>query len=79
MQHQQKVDKDPIGRLLSKDEAKASYLDKRIRISEDFTFYGITKTKAGAAEISIGLKFILASGEELVFDYHEFILINSKS
>lgn len=73
MEHQQKVDKKPIGRLLSEGKAKSSYLDKRVRISEDFKFYGVTKTQAGDAEISLALKILKEDGEQLVIQYHEFI------
>ena len=73
MQHQSKVDRNSIGDILNSEKAKASYQDKRIRISEDFTFYGVTKTKSGEPENSLGLKIIKADGEQLVFDYHEFV------
>lgn len=73
MEHQQKVDRKPIGRLLSESKAKTSYLDKRIRISEDFQFYGVTKTQAGDPEISLALKILKEDGEQLVIQYHELI------
>lgn len=71
MEHQQKEDKKPIGKLIQ--DRKPNYLDKRIRISEDFPFYGITKTQAGNPEISIALKIIMADNSQLVVQYHELI------
>ena len=71
MEHQQKDDKKPIGKLIQ--DRKPKYLDKRIRISEDFHFYGITKTQAGNPEITIALKIILADGSQLIIQYHELI------
>jgi len=67
----QEENKTPIGKLIQ--DRKPSYLDKRIRISEDFKFYGITKTQAGNAEIAISLKIILKDGKQLVIQYHELI------
>ena len=71
MQHQQEEGKKPIGKLIQ--ERKPGYLDKRIRVSEDFTFYGITKTKSGEPDISIAFKIILADGSQSVIQYHELI------
>lgn len=71
MPHQQKDDNKPIGKLIQ--DKKPSYLDKRIRISEDFPFYGITKTQAGNPEISIALKIIMADGSQFIIQYYELI------
>lgn len=71
MYQEQEKNRDPIGRLIQ--DKKPSYLDKRIRISEDFKFYGITKTQAGNAEIAISLKIILKDGKQLIIQYHELI------
>ena len=73
MQHQQKEDKKPIGKIIRERKNASAITDSRIRISKDFTFYGITQTKAGDAEISLALKIIKANGEQLVIQYHEFI------
>lgn len=68
--HQEKVGKRDIPTLLSKK--KDSYSKPSvIRPSENFTFYGITKTKAGDAEISIALKLIMENGSQLIIQYHE--------
>ena len=71
MSHQQEEGKKPFGKLIQ--DKKPNYLDKRIRISEDFPFYGVTKTKAGDPEITIALKLIMADGSQLVVQYHELI------
>ena len=73
MQHQQKEDRKPIGKLLQERKGIADFADTRIRMSKDFTFYGITQTKSGDAEISLALKIIMASGEQLIVQYHELI------
>jgi len=70
MQHQQKEDRKPIGRIL---QEKKGFTDSRIRISKDFTFYGVTQTKAGEPEISISFKIIKADGRQLIIQYHELI------
>jgi hypothetical protein len=71
MYQEQEKNRDPIGRLIQ--DKKPNYLDKRIRISEDFKFYGVTKTQAGNAEIAISLKINLKDGQQLVIQYHELI------
>lgn len=71
MEHQQNLDKKPIGKLIQ--DRRPSFIDKRIRISEDFTYYGVTKTQSGNAEIAIALKLILKDGQQLVFQYHELL------
>jgi len=72
MSHQQKEDRKPIGRILQ-EKKTGSFTDTRIRISKDFTFYGITQTKSGSAEISLALKIIKETGEQLIVQYHEFM------
>ena len=71
MSHQQEEGKKPFGKLIQ--DKKPNYLDKRIRVSEDFPFYGVTKTKAGEPEITIALKLIMADGSQLIVQYHELI------
>ncbi|MFK7979276.1 MAG: hypothetical protein AB8G86_04805 [Saprospiraceae bacterium] len=71
----------PIGRLIKQDShSKKNFvnqlssnqaLEGKIRDSKDFQFYGITKTKAGDAVLSLALKLILQDGEQLVIQYHE--------
>ena len=43
----------------------------RIRNSEDFTFFGVTKTVNGVPSQSLALKLILESGEQYAIQYHE--------
>lgn len=70
MQHQEKVGKKSIPTLL--DRKKNQYSKPSIiRPSENFTFYGITKTKAGDAEISLALKLIMENGSQLIIQYYE--------
>lgn len=71
MEHLQGENRKPIGRILQ--DKKPSFLDERIRISKDFTFYGVTQTRAGEAEISIAFKIIKTNGEQYIIDYHELI------
>ena len=73
MQHQRKEDKDPISRIIKEKKGISSIKDKRVRISKDFTFYGVTVTKSGDPEISLALKIIKESGEQLIIQYHEMI------
>ena len=68
--HQEKVGKRDIPTLLNKKRDSYSK-PSVIRPSENFTFYGITKTKAGDAEISIALKLIMENGSQLIIQYHE--------
>ena len=77
MEHQQKVDRKPIGRLLQQDKARKSYLDKRVRISEDFKFYGVTKTQSGDAETAIAIIIHLADGRQYILRYHDLIPLDS--
>lgn len=70
--HPREENEKPIGRILGKP-TKPVFLDKRIRLSEDFTFYGVTKTKNGEPEISLALKIIKANGEQFIIQYHELI------
>lgn len=70
MSHQEKVGKREIPTLLSKK--KEGYSKRSaIRPSENFTFYGITKTKGGDAEISLALKLIMENGSQYIIQYHE--------
>ena len=73
MSHQPKDDKKPIGKLIQEKRGLSNLSDTRIRISNDYTFYGVTKTKAGDAETSLALKIILESGEQLIVQYHEMV------
>lgn len=73
MQHQQNQDKKSIGKIIQDRSSTSNFTDTRIRISKDFTFYGVTQTKGGQAEISLALKIIKANGEQLVIQYHELI------
>jgi hypothetical protein len=73
MEHQQKEDRKPIGKIIQEKKSRTSFTDSRIRISKDFTFYGITQTKGGDPEISLGLKIIKANGEQYIIQYHELI------
>ena len=69
MSHQEKVGKKKIPTLL---ERKNKYSKpSSIRPSDNFTFYGITKTKGGDAEISLALKLIMENGSQLIIQYHE--------
>lgn len=43
----------------------------KIRDSKDLDFYGITRTKAGDAVLSLALKLILENGEQLIIQYHD--------
>ena len=71
MEYRQKVDSKPIGKLLQ--DTKPDFLDKRRRLSVDFTFYGITPSKQGMPEIAISFKIIKASGAQIYVQYHELI------
>lgn len=70
MQHQPKD--NAIERILS-EKRVPDFGDRRVRISKDFTFYGVTQTKSGEPEISIALKLIMANGSQLIIQYHELI------
>ena len=68
--HQEKVGKSNIPTLL--DRKKNQYSKpSSIRPSDNFTFYGVTKTKGGEAEISLALKLIMENGSQLIIQYHE--------
>ena len=71
MEYQQKENRKPIGRIIQ--EKRPSFRDERVMISRDFTFYGVTNTQAGEAEISIVFKIIKADGKQLMIQYHELI------
>lgn len=58
-----------ISRLIKEGPSRTSY--GRIRSSEDFTFFGITKTINGTPQQSLALKLILESGEQYAVQYHE--------
>ena len=73
MQHQQKEDRKPIGKIIQEKRGVSSFTDTRIRISKDFTFYGVTQTKSGNPEISLALKIIKENGEQLIIQYHELM------
>ena len=70
MQYQEKVGKKEIPKLLERKKQQYSK-PSVIRPSENFTFYGVTKTKTGDAEVSIALKIIMEDGSQLVIQYHE--------
>ena len=75
----QKEDKKNIPTLLankSKRNTTGSFTQNlapegKIRDSRDYQFYGITKTKAGDAVLSLALKLILEDGEQIIIQYHE--------
>ncbi len=70
MSHQQEVGKRKIPNLL--DKRKDIYSKPTIiRPSENFTCFGVTKTKAGDAEISLALKIIMEDGKQYIIQYHE--------
>lgn len=73
MSHSQKEDRKPIGKIIQEKKSRTSFTDSRIRVSKDFTFYGITQTKSGEPEISLALKIIKANGEQYIIQYHEFM------
>lgn len=73
MQYQEKHGKKSYDHFLQEKKGHPDFIDGRIRVSKDFTFYGVTQTKSGEPEISLALKIILASGEQLIFQYHELI------
>ena len=73
MQHQQKVGKNPIGKVIQEKKNLSTSKFSPIRPSTDFTFYGVTKTRSGHPENSIALKIITESGEQLLINYHEII------
>lgn len=62
---------NPIHRLVSEKTSKSRF--GKIRNSDDFTFFGITKTKNGDAQQSLALKLILQNGEQLMIQYHELV------
>jgi len=71
-----KEDKKNIPTLLANKSKRNSFAQNlapegRIRDSKDYQFYGITKTKAGDAILSLALKLILQDGEQLILQYHE--------
>jgi len=70
MQHPQEESRKPIGKILQKHKP---FTDARIRISQDFTFYGVTKSTNGTPDISIAFKITKASGEQIIIQYHELI------
>ena len=43
----------------------------KIRDSEDFKYYGITKTQAGHAHSTYGMDLILQNGDRVTVDYHD--------
>ena len=51
--------------------AKNVVPEGKIRDSKDFAFYGVTKTQAGHAVLSLALKLILENGEQIIIQYHE--------
>ncbi len=74
----QKDDNKSIPTLLNKSKRNitGSYTQKvapegKIRESKDSDFYGITKTRAGEAVLSLALKLILENGEQLIIQYHD--------
>ena len=67
--HQEKVGKRTIPTLLDRKNKYSK--PSSIRPSDNFTFYGITKTKGGDAEISLALKLIMENGSQLIIQYHE--------
>lgn len=69
---QEKVSKKDLPTLLKNREYKPP-VSKRIRECENFTFYGVTKTKAGSAEISLALKLVMADNSQLIIQYHELM------
>ena len=69
MQHQERVSKNELPAFIQKEKSKIA--DTRIRPSQDFTFFGITKTRAGEPVMSLALKLILKNGEQIIIQYHE--------
>ena len=70
MSHQEEVGKRNIPTLINRKN-QPYVKPSVIRPSDNYTFYGVTKTKAGEAEISLALKIILENGSQLIVHYHE--------
>jgi len=80
-QKEDKKNVKTIGRLVRPDSnSKKNFSNQfapnkepegKIRNSKDYQFYGITKTKAGDAALSLALKLILEDGEQIIIQYHE--------
>lgn len=73
MSYQQKENRKPIGKIIQERSSSVKAADTRIRPSKDFTFYGVTPTRSGEPEISLALKIIKATGEQLIIQYHELV------
>lgn len=73
MQHQQKENNRLVEQILQEKRGVPEFIDSRVRISKDFTFYGVTQTKSGHAEISIALKMKMKDGSQLIIQYHELL------
>ena len=74
----QKEDKKSLPTLINKPKRNIAGKftqnlapEAKIRNSKDYQFYGITKTNAGDATLSLALKLILENGEQLILQYHE--------
>lgn len=63
----------PTPFLLREKERRGSQEENRIRPSNDFEFYGITKTVRGEPTLSMALKIILKDGRQYAFNYHELV------
>lgn len=48
-------------------------VEKGVRPSKSFTYYGITISKGGVLPQSLSLKIIRPDGSQLAMNYHEFI------
>ncbi|MEM8528071.1 MAG: hypothetical protein AAF806_10390 [Bacteroidota bacterium] len=46
-------------------------LKGRIREAQDFTFFGVTKTRVGEAPLSLAFKVIKQNGEQFIIQYHQ--------
>ena len=71
--HQEKVGKSQrtVPTLLDRKNKNKHSKPSSIRPSDNFTFYGVTKTKGGDAEISLALKLIMENGSQYIVQYHE--------
>lgn len=56
-----------------KADSLPQLIEKGVRASKSFTYYGITISKSGVLPQSLALKIILQDGSQQAINYHEFI------
>lgn len=56
-----------------KADSLPQLVEKGVRASKSFTYYGITISKSGVLPQSLALKIILQDGSQQAINYHEFI------